>query len=209
MMYDTYIFDLDGTLLDTLGDLAASVNYALRRHGMPEHSLDDVRRFVGNGVCKLMERAVPDGTANPLFEEAFATFREYYLYHSLDTTHPYEGIPETLAALRERGCRLAVVSNKMRKATEELCRHFFPDTIEVAIGEDEAAGTPGFSLGSPRIHTASTVYVGASDVDIETAHNAVIPCVSVLWGFRDKDFLIQHGAKTFISAPQELLDNHR
>ena len=233
MMYDTYIFDLDGTLLDTLGDLAASVNYALRRHGMPEHSLDDVRRFVGNGVCKLMERAVPDGTANPLFEEAFATFREYYLYHSLDTTHPYEGIPETLAALRERGCRLAVVSNKMRKATEKLCRHFFPDTIEVAIGEDEAAGiqkkpapdtvfaaldaldsmevlgSPGFSLGSPRIHTASTVYVGDSDVDIETAHNAGIPCVSVLWGFRDKDFLIQHGAKTFISAPQELLDNHR
>ena len=233
MMYDTYIFDLDGTLLDTLGDLATSVNYALRTHGMPEHSIDDVRRFVGNGVRKLMERAVPDGTANPLFEEAFATFRAYYVEHAQDTTRPYEGIPETLVALRERGCRLAVVSNKMRKATEELCRHFFPDTIEVAIGEDEAAGiqkkpapdtvfaaldaldsmevlgSPGFSLGSPRIHTASTVYVGDSDVDIETAHNAGIPCVSVLWGFRDKDFLIQHGAKTFISAPQELLDNHR
>ena len=117
MMYDTYIFDLDGTLLDTLGDLATSVNYALRTHGMPEHSIDDVRRFVGNGVRKLMERAVPDGTANPLFEETFATFRAYYVEHAQDTTCPYEGIPETLAALRERGCHLAVVSNKMRKAT--------------------------------------------------------------------------------------------
>ena len=223
MMYDTYIFDLDGTLLDTLGDLAASVNYALRTHGMPEHSIDDVRRFVGNGVRKLMERAVPDGAANPLFEEAFATFRAYYVEHAQDTTRPYEGIPETLAALRERGCRLAVVSNKMRKATEELCRHFFPDTIEVAIGEDEAAGIrrkpapdtvfaaldaleslgkPSLSIGSPK---ASAVYVGDSDVDIETAHNAGIPCISVLWGFRDKDFLIQHGAKTFISAPCDLL----
>lgn len=224
MMYDTYIFDLDGTLLDTLGDLATSVNYALRTHGMPEHSIDDVRRFVGNGVRRLMERAVPDGANNPHFAAAFATFREYYLHHSLDTTRPYEGIPETLATLRERGCRLAVVSNKMRKATEELCRHFFPDTIEVAIGEDEAAGIqkkpapdtvfaalealeslgePRDSLGSPREYA---VYVGDSDVDVETAHNAGIPCISVLWGFRDKDFLLQHGAKTFISAPQDLLE---
>lgn len=225
MMYDTYIFDLDGTLLDTLGDLAASVNYALRTYGMPEHSIDDVRRFVGNGVRKLMERAVPNGAANPLFEEAFTSFRAYYVEHAQDTTRPYEGIPETLAALRERGCRLAVVSNKMRKATEELCRHFFPDTIEVAIGEDEAAGihkkpAPDTvfaaldaldALGNPRLslgsHRASAVYVGDSDVDIETAHNAGIPCISVLWGFRDKDFLLQHGAKTFISAPHELLES--
>lgn len=215
MMYDTYIFDLDGTLLDTLGDLAASVNFALRTHGMPEHSIDDVRRFVGNGVRRLMERAVPDGANNPHFAAAFATFREYYMHHSLDTTRPYEGIPETLATLRERGCRLAVVSNKMRKATEELCRHFFPDTIEVAIGEDEATGirkkpapdTVFAALNSLHLTKESAVYVGDSDVDIETAHNAGIPCISVLWGFRDKDFLLQHGAKTFISAPQELLDN--
>ncbi|MBO7128447.1 MAG: HAD family hydrolase [Prevotella sp.] len=214
-MYDTYIFDHDGTLLDTLGDLAASVNFALRTHGMPEHSIDDVRRFVGNGVRRLMERAVPDGANNPHFAAAFATFREYYMHHSLDTTRPYEGIPETLATLRERGCRLAVVSNKMRKATEELCRHFFPDTIEVAIGEDEATGirkkpapdTVFAALNSLHLTKESAVYVGDSDVDIETAHNAGIPCISVLWGFRDKDFLLQHGAKTFISAPQELLDN--
>ena len=213
MTYSTYIFDLDGTLLDTLGDLAASVNFALRTHGMPEHSIDDVRRFVGNGVRRLMERAVPEGTDNPQFEAAFATFREYYIHHSLDTTRPYEGIPETLAALRERGCRLAVVSNKMRKATEELCRYFFPDTIEVAIGEDEAAGihkkpapdTVFEALRQLGVEKENTVYVGDSDVDIETARNAGIPCISVLWGFRDKDFLLQYGAKTFISAPFELL----
>ena len=140
MKYQTYIFDLDGTLLDTLGDLAASVNYALRTHGMPEHSIDDVRRFVGNGVRKLMERAVPQGAGNPAFNETFDAFREHYMQHSLDTTRPYDGVSETLAALKARGCRLAVVSNKMMAATQELCHHFFPDTIEVAIGENEAQG---------------------------------------------------------------------
>ena len=209
----TFIFDLDGTLLDTLGDLAASVNYALRTHGMPEHSIDDVRRFVGNGVRKLMERAIPDGASNPGFEATFATFRQHYMEHSLDTTKPYDGILETLAGLRERGCRLAVVSNKMMAATQELCRHFFPDTIEVAIGEDEAHGirkkpapdTVFESLRQLDAGIQGAVYVGDSDVDIETAAHAGIPCVSVLWGFRDRDFLIKHGAKTFISAPSELL----
>ena len=218
-MYKVYIFDLDGTLLDTLADLAASTNYALRKHGMPEHSIDDVRRFVGNGVRKLMERAVPDGADNPLFDEAFATFRQHYMEHSLDTTQPYDGIPETLAALKARVCRLAVVSNKMMAATQELCRHFFPDTIEVAIGEDEAHGirkkpAPDTvfealkTLGVSRVGASdglSAVYVGDSDVDIQTAANAGLPCISVLWGFRDRDFLIQHGAETFISAPSELL----
>jgi phosphoglycolate phosphatase len=211
--YSTYIFDLDGTLLDTLGDLAASVNYALRMHGMPEHSIDDVRRFVGNGVRKLMERAIPDDEANPLFEETFATFRQYYMEHSLDTTKPYEGIPETLAELKARGCHLAVVSNKMMAATQELIRHFFPGTIEVAIGEHEAEGirkkpapdTVFAALRQLGVGKEGAVYVGDSDVDIETAQNAGLPCISVLWGFRDRDFLIQHGAKTFISAPSELL----
>ena len=211
--FSTYIFDLDGTLLDTLGDLAASVNYALRTHGMPEHSIDDVRRFVGNGVRKLMQRAIPDGETNPDFEATFATFRQYYMAHSLDTTRPYDGIPETLAALKARGCRLAVVSNKMMAATQELIRHFFPDTIEVAIGEDEAAGirkkpapdTVFAALRQLGVGKEGSVYVGDSDVDIQTAANAGIPCISVLWGFRDRDFLIQHGAKTFISAPSELL----
>ena len=223
MIYNTYIFDLDGTLLDTLGDLAASVNYALRTHKLPEHSIDDIRRFVGNGVRLLMERAVPDGAANPLFEDAFATFRHYYMAHSMDTTRPYDGILETLSELKSRGCHMAVVSNKMMAATQELCRYFFSDTIEVAIGENEAKGirkkpTPdtvfaaldalGFSrdsLEKPRIPKHSAVYVGDSDVDIQTAHNAELPCISVLWGFRDRDFLIRNGAETFISAPSELL----
>ena len=213
MNYQTFIFDLDGTLLDTLGDLAASVNHALRAHGMPEHTIDDVRRFVGNGVRLLMERAVPDGADNPDFEATFATFRQYYMQHSLDTTRPYEGIPETLQALKARGCQLAVVSNKMMAATQELCRHFFPDTIEVAIGEDEAAGirrkpapdTVFAALKALGVGKENAVYVGDSDVDIQTACNAGLPCISVLWGFRDRDFLLQHGAETFISTPSELL----
>lgn len=211
--YSTYIFDLDGTLLNTLGDLAASVNYALRTHGMPEHSIDDVRRFVGNGVRLLMERAIPDGEANPDFEATFATFRQHYMQHSLDTTKPYEGIPETLAELKARGCHLAVVSNKMMAATQELIRHFFPDTISVAIGENEAAGirkkpapdTVFAALQQLGMGKENAVYVGDSDVDIQTAANSGLPCISVLWGFRDRDFLIQHGAETFASVPSELL----
>lgn len=211
--YSTYIFDLDGTLLDTLGDLASSVNYALRMHNMPEHLLEDIRRFVGNGVRKLMERAVPQGAQNPCFDEAFATFRQYYMQHSLDTTRPYEGIPETLEALKARGCHLAVVSNKMMAATQALCSHFFPDTIEVAIGEHEAEGirkkpapdTVMAALKALGVGKEQAVYVGDSDVDIETARNSGMPCISVLWGFRDRDFLKQNGAETFISAPSELL----
>ena len=214
-MYTTFIFDLDGTLLDTLDDLTASVNYALQAHVMPVHSIDDVRRFVGNGVRKLMERAVPDGADNPFFEEAFATFRQHYMTHSLDTTRPYKGVPETLAALKARGCRLAVVSNKMMAATQSLCSHFFPDTIEVAIGEHEAEGirkkpapdTVIAALDALGVGKERAVYVGDSDVDIQTARNSGLPCISVLWGFRDRDFLKQHGAETFISTPDELLSN--
>ena len=208
MKYDTYIFDLDGTLLD----LAASVNYALRQYGMPEHSIDDIRRFVGNGVRLLMERAVPRGAENPQFEEVFATFRSHYMEHSLDTTRPYDGIVETIHALKQRGCRLAVVSNKMMAATQELVAHFFPE-IEVAIGEHEAAGirkkpAPDTvfealrQLGS----VTSAVYVGDSDVDLATARNSGLPCISVLWGFRTKPFLLEHGATTFIEHPNELLN---
>ena len=213
-MYSTYIFDLDGTLLDTLEDLAVAVNYALRQHGMPEHSVDAVRCFVGNGVRLLMERATPDGAANPSFEKVFETFRQYYMAHSLDTTKPYENIPQVLASLRARGCRVAVVSNKMMAATQELCRYFFSDTVEVAIGEDEASGirkkpapdTVEVALQSLGVGKEGAVYVGDSDVDIMTARHAGLPCISVLWGFRDKTFLQEHGATTFITRPGELLE---
>ena len=120
--YNTYVFDLDGTLLSTLDDLAASTNYALRTHLMPEHSIDDIRGFVGNGVRKLMERAVPDGEENPKFEETLQTFRQHYMEHSLDTTKPYPGIMEMLSKLSGQGKRIAVVSNKFYAATRDLCR---------------------------------------------------------------------------------------
>lgn len=219
MNYNTFIFDLDGTLLDTLNDLASSVNYALRQHHMPEHSLDDIRRFVGNGVRLLMERAVPGGAGNPQFEAAFATFRQHYMLHSLDSTHPYDGIPEVLRELKARGCRLAVVSNKMMEATRELVAHFFPE-VEVAIGEHEAAGikkkpAPDTVYEALRQlanqnqgdcpRDSNAVYVGDSDVDVATARNSGLPCISVLWGFRDRDFLLQHGATTFVQQPTELL----
>ena len=213
-MYKTFIFDLDGTLLDTLQDLADSVNYALRQHGMPEHSLDDIRRFVGNGVRLLMELAVPDGAQNPQFEATFATFRQYYMLHSLDTTRPYDGIPELIHELKTRGCKMAVVSNKMMAATQELVRHFFPD-IEVAIGEHEAAGikkkpAPDTVFEALRqlgisLQPSSVTYVGDSDVDLATARNSGLPCISVLWGFRDRDFLLAHGATTFVEHPLDIL----
>lgn len=218
-MYKTFIFDLDGTLLDTLQDLADSVNYALRQHGMPEHSIDDIRRFVGNGVRLLMERAVPDGAENPLFEVTFATFRQHYMQHSLDTTRPYDGIPELIHELKARSCRMAVVSNKMMAATQELVRHFFPD-IEVAIGENEAAGIRkkpapdtvyealrqlNHPLNLEGDGGSLAVYVGDSDVDLATARNSGIPCISVLWGFRDRDFLLAHGATTFVEHPLDIL----
>ena len=199
--YSTYIFDLDGTLLDTLRDLAASVNYALRQFGMPEHSLDDIRRFVGNGVRRLMERAVPDGADHPQFEDVFAIFRRYYMEHS-----------DTLRELKRRGCRMAVVSNKMMAATQELVRHFFPE-IEVAIGEHEAEGirrkpapdTVYEALRQLGVGKEGAVYVGDSDVDLATARNSGLPCISVLWGFRDRQFLQENGATTLVAAPQDLL----
>lgn len=208
--YKTYIFDLDGTLLSTLADLAASTNYALRTHHMPERSLDEVRRFVGNGVKKLMERAIPDGLNNPLFEETFDTFRQHYMQHNLDTTQPYPGIMQLLEQLKAEGKNIAVVSNKFYAATRELCRHFFGDLVPVAIGEREdirkkpAPDTVIEALRELGVDKEGAVYIGDSDVDIMTAKNSGMPCVSVLWGFRDKEFLLEHGATTLISQPKDM-----
>ena len=208
--YKTYIFDLDGTLLSTLADLAASTNYALRTHHMPERSLDEVRRFVGNGVKKLMERAIPDGLNNPLFEETFATFRQHYMQHNLDTTQPYPGIMQLLEQLKAEDKNIAVVSNKFYAATRELCRHFFGGLVPVAIGEREdirkkpAPDTVIEALRELGVDKEGAVYIGDSDVDIMTAKNSGMPCVSVLWGFRDKEFLLEHGATTLILKPEEM-----
>ena len=209
--FKTYIFDLDGTLLSTLNDLASSTNYALRWAGMPERTLEEVRMFVGNGVKLLMERAIPEGVNNPKFEETYAKFREHYMEHNLDTTRPYDGVPELLHELKRRGKHLAIVSNKFYAATQDLAKHFFPDTIEVAIGEREnirkkpAPDTVLEALRQLNVSKEDAVYIGDSDVDIMTAKNCGLPCISVLWGFRDKDFLIEHGGSLFVEKPIEIL----
>lgn len=208
--YDTYVFDLDGTLLSTLGDLAASCNHALRANGMPERTIDEVRRFVGNGVKKLMERAIPGGLDNPLFEKTFADFRQHYMHHNLDTTCPYPGVMEMLESLRSRGKKVAVVSNKFYAATQALCKHFFGDLVDVAIGEREgirkkpAPDTVNEALAQMNVGKERAVYIGDSDVDIMTANNCGMPCISVLWGFRDYDFLVEQGATIFVTSPLQL-----
>ena len=211
--FKTYIFDLDGTLLSTLNDLASSTNYALRWAGMPERTIEEVRMFVGNGVKLLKERAIPEGVNNPKFEETYAKFREHYMEHNLDTTRPYDGVPELLHELKRRGKHLAIVSNKFYAATQDLAKHFFPDTIEVAIGEREnirkkpAPDTVIEALRQLNVSKEDAVYIGDSDVDIMTAKNCGLLCISVLWGFRDKDFLIEHGGSLFVDKPIEILSS--
>ena len=210
--YDVYIFDLDGTLLSTLEDLAISTNYALEKCSMPVRSIDEVRRFVGNGVRKLIERAVPGAETNPRFDEVLSTFKNHYIHHSYDHTAPYPHIIDTLKSLRLRNKRVAVVSNKFYNATVDLCQHFFGDVVEVAIGEREgirkkpAPDTVEEAWRQLGVGKDNAVYIGDSEVDVETACNSGMPCVSVLWGFRDRDFLESHGAETFINDPKELLD---
>lgn len=210
--YEIYIFDLDGTLLDTLTDLCNACNYALRTCGMKERTREEVRRFVGNGVRKLMERAVPEGTGPEQAEEALAFFREYYMEHSLDNTSPYPGIVEMLAGLHNQGVRIAVVSNKLHVATQQLCEKFFNGLIDTAVGEQEDKGikkkpAPDMVKEALRLlhdNGERAVYVGDSDVDLQTARNADLPCISVLWGFRDRDFLLANGATTFVKTPSEI-----
>lgn len=210
MNYDTYIFDLDGTLLDSLTDLAISCNYALRINNMPERTIDEVRCFVGNGVKKLMERAIPNGLQNPAFEKTYADFRQHYLVHNLDNTKPYPGIIPLLKRLHSEGKNIAVVSNKFYAATQNLVKHFFGEYITVAIGEREnirkkpAPDTVFEALRQLNASSAGAVYIGDSDVDVMTARNCNIPCISVLWGFRTKEFLVKNGATTFVTAPDEI-----
>ena len=228
--YDIYLFDLDGTLLNTLDDLACATNYALRIHGLPERTTDEVKMFVGNGVRKLIERAVGtnrENTDNAIkdaerdvkdvnIELVLTTFREYYASHSMDLTRPYNGIMETLEELKSRGKKIAVVSNKFYDATRSICRHYFSDLVDIAIGErePEIRKKPAPDMvqealrvltGSARPTDCDAVYIGDSDVDIATARNSGLPCISVLWGFRDRTFLEQNGATMLIANPRELL----
>lgn len=209
--YTTILFDLDGTLLDTLSDLAAATNHALRMHHLPQRTSDEVRTFVGNGVRKLMERAVPAGTDTALFEEVFATFRAYYLEHCHDFTCPYAGIMELVNALHAMGIKMGIVSNKWHTAVSPLSQQFFPGLMSVAIGESETTPRkpcPDGVLAAMHqlgVSKAETLYVGDSDIDLLTAQNAGVDCVSVLWGFRDESFLRAHGATHCIHTPNELL----
>lgn len=208
----TVIFDLDGTLLDTLKDLMSAVNAALEANHMPKRTIDEVRRFVGNGVRSLMVKAIPDGAENPAFEKTFADFRAYYGEHCKEDTRPYEGILPLLEALKQKGITMAIVSNKLDSAVKELAKNYFGDYITVAIGEMEgvarkpAPDTVFRALEELGVGREGAVYVGDSDVDIMTAKNAGLPCVSVTWGFRDRDFLMLHGASRLIDEPLELLD---
>ena len=211
--YKAVIFDLDGTLLDTLADLADGVNIALGMHGMPLRSLDEVRMAIGNGVVKLIERVVPEGQDNPEFEACLADFRREYAKIARNKTCPYEGIPELLARLDAAGIRMAVVSNKFHDATVDLVKEYFP-IIPFAAGERESAGirkkpapdTVFLAMEAFGVTAEECVYIGDSDVDIETAKNAAMDCISVTWGFRDRDFLTAHGATVFADTPARLAE---
>ena len=212
------IWDLDGTLMDSLTDLMNSTNYALSQCGMPTRSYDEVRQFVGNGVHKLIERAVGDNCSADDVERCFAVFKQHYMVHCKDNTKPYDGIIEVISQLHDKGCRQAIVSNKLQGGVTELHNEWFRGIIDVAIGE-----MPGvqrkpapdmvnkaidglkkmFSIDADAHITA--VYIGDSDVDLATAHNAGLPCISVLWGFRSKEFLLSHGATIFAEKPQDIL----
>ena len=206
------IFDLDGTLLDTLEDLKNAVNAALEHYKMPRRSLDEVRSFVGNGLRNLMIRAVPDGEENPKFEEALSFLKDYYAVHCKDNTGPYPGIMEMLDELKERGITMAIVSNKIDSAVKELDKEYFNGYMSDANGEMEgvarkpAPDTVLKALEECDLKPEDAIYVGDSDVDIATAKNTGIPCISVSWGFRDTAFLKEHGATQIIDNPAELLE---
>lgn len=212
MSYKAVIFDLDGTILDTLQDLANSVNHALRTHGYPERTLDEVRGFIGNGIRVLMRRSCPADISEAAQEEALATFRVHYDAHCKDFTGPYGGIHDLLAALKERGIRTAVVSNKIEPAVIVLCDEHFPGAFEYMVGNrPDLAPKPSPDsvnevIGKMGLDKQDIVYIGDTEVDIQTADNAGIDCIGVDWGFRDGDYLRDLGAKYIVNTPMEVLD---
>jgi phosphoglycolate phosphatase len=202
--YQAIIFDLDGTLLNTLEDLAASTNYALVCMGFPTRTLAEVRKFVGNGVAKLMERAVPNGTSPEEITKTLEVFKTHYAEHCEDKTAPYEGITALLDALLADGKTIAVVSNKIDSAVSVLCKKYFGDRITLCIGDKEgickkpSPDSVNETLRILNIKKEDAVYIGDSEVDIETAKNAEMDCISVTWGFRDMDMLLDTwGLKDF------------
>lgn len=211
-MMKAVIFDLDGTLLDTLEDLYLSVNAALTQHGFPLKTREEVRQSIGNGVRNLMRRSVPEGEENPRFEECFTAFREHYAVHLNDHTAPYEGIMALLEQLKVMGCPMAIVSNKLDSAVKELNQRTFASYIPVAIGESEHVrrkpepDTVYEAIRELGVEKEDCIYVGDSEVDLLTAQNSGIPCISVSWGFRDREVLEDLGAEYLVDSTAELLD---
>lgn len=212
MKYMIAIFDLDGTILNTLEDLADSTNYALKTYGYPERTMDEVRQFVGNGIRKLMERAVPEGTPVEEIDRVHETFTAHYKVHCADKTRPYDGIMELLQNLKKDGCKLAVVSNKADYGVQELCKQYFDGVFDFAVGEREgirkrpAPDSVNEVLKTLGCSRDRAVYIGDSDVDIQTAANAQLDHIIVEWGFRDIPFLISKGAKVLVEKPEEILE---
>ena len=211
-MITTVIFDMDGTVLNTLDDLASSVNYVLTSFGLPAHCAEDYRLYFGNGIRYALKCAAPSGTEEETIDRMLPVFREHYNAHCLDRTGPYEGIPELMRGLREKGYKLAIVSNKIDSAVKELNARFFHDYVDVAIGEREgirrkpAPDTVIQALAELKSVKDEAIYVGDSEVDLQTASNAGLPCITVLWGFRDKEFLAEQGATVFANTPKEVFE---
>jgi phosphoglycolate phosphatase len=211
MKYDTAVFDLDGTLLNTLDDLADSVNFALEAGNFPTRSTDEIRGVVGSGIANLIRLSLPKGINLYTFEKTLKLFKENYWKNMKSKTVPYEGIVELLTALKSWGAKTAVVSNKFEAATKELCEHFFRGLIDVALGESDSLKrkpAPDSVLAVIRSLGAKSekvVYIGDSGIDIETAKNAGVAFIGAAWGFKGKNFLRASGAETVIEHPSELL----
>jgi len=212
MRYDAVIFDLDGTLLDTLDDLADSLNHTLRKNNMPERTREEVRAFVGNGIRKLMERGVPAGTEVSAIDKVDADFTEHYKVHCNDKTKPYDNVLDMLAKLKNNGIKLAVLSNKADYAVQDLCKRYFVGLIDVAAGEIDGIPKKPSPDGVYRVidklgvQAEKCVYIGDSDVDVITAKNSNMDCIAVDWGFRDKDVLVNAGADVIVSTADALFE---
>ena len=211
MKYNTYIFDLDGTLLDTLLDLANAVNFAMRAKGYPERTVDEVRSFIGNGIRVLIRRAVPQGTEENDYNEALEIFTKYYLEHIADYTKPYDGIIDVINELKSKGCKTAVVSNKAHFAAQAVVKDFFGDIFDAVTGKmDEFPPKPepdslNYTIRTLGVEKTDCIYNGDSDVDVLTAHNAGIECIGVIWGNRDEDLLVASGAEYIARVPSDIL----
>lgn len=209
---DTVIFDLDGTLINSLEDLRVSVNYALFGFRYPKQSLEQVRNNVGNGIEKLVERSLPDGRDNVNYEVCLSIFKEHYAKNMAVNTKPYPHILEMLVTLKSRGYKLAVVSNKIDVAVKPLCDRFFKTLIDTSIGQSKetkkkpAPDTVYAVLDDLDSVAENAVFVGDSEVDIQTARNAKIPCISVSWGYKTKEFLQNNGASIIIDTPLEIFN---